>query len=283
MVTSWLGERAAGDQPHADGLEILRADVILLQRHLFARLTVVAGDDQAADIRSTAGHQPAHRDRRRLDAGNRFGAFDQTRVERRQGARFVAAKPRADRRGHDVLGLEAKRQRHEILQAAQEETGAHDQEQRQRDLNDDQRARQPRASAAVHAASRGLQRIGQREIGRSPGGSQSEEHARQQRQQHGERQHPAIDADGEGERTRVHTDRHAHEQVAHDRGDARARPPRPWRPGSGSRSTTDESPACGWRQSRAAPPSHAAGWSRERSGDSPCWRRRSTAGPRSSP
>ena len=154
-------ESAAFDEPEADGLEVLLADVVDLGAALFARREVAGRRDRDAGA-------PAHRAiglRYGLDAADgREPALDRLDVEGwRSGP---ADMPHGvDAHADHARRVETRPGSRQCDRSARQDRDAGEQHHRDRDLGDDERPTQARAAAHAAEVARALQRRRQVDAG----------------------------------------------------------------------------------------------------------------------
>ncbi len=142
-VTIGLLERPAADQRDAEGFEVLRRDLSDADRRMMR-----ARDRLAGRRRSMFVHRAPWRPRRRRRIAQRGGHRTRRRpraceqlFEERGPVRERRVPGAAEFGGQrdDTLGVEAERHADHVPQASQQQRGASEQRQRQRDLRGDQR------------------------------------------------------------------------------------------------------------------------------------------------
>ena len=190
---------------------------------------------------------------------------------------LYAAALEVDRERGDPRRGVARVDLQKVVQAAHEERGGHDHQERQRDLDDDQRLAQPRL-LAHHAAAGRLQR------GRDPAPDRAHRRreAREQRGGHGdggrERHDPPVGR-GADDRDAVRGGEHVDEQAGAPRRDDQAAHAAHRGEHRGLRHQQPRQPQPGSRRAPAAAPARARAPRRGRSAGWRRWRRRSAARP----
>ena len=111
----------------------------------------------------------------------------------------------------------------EAREAANHQPGAHEQHQREGDLDDDESVREPDAAEQrAHHGLRVLERVVWIRVGELPGGGEAEGDAGDEREAGDEQQHAAVDA-GRAFRQRAHFPRHqAADNIVAPRAEERA-------------------------------------------------------------
>ena len=153
-----LVEEAAAHELRAHRLEVARRDVHVLRRnHRLARLHLVAlGQDDAVVL--VAAERNRRRRARGDDARQRANAPQRLVGELYQRVVLRVARARQrDRRRQHAIGDKARLNRQHFAEAGEQQAGADEQHERERDLRDDERAAE-RARAAAGACRSGLPR-----------------------------------------------------------------------------------------------------------------------------
>ncbi len=164
------------------------------------------------DGRSGAGHRDHRADGGALDAGQRGDALDDA-IDRGGANRVVAVGARRQRQVDDqqVAWLESRRYPRQRAETAQQQSGADQQHQCQRDLRDHQR--RPHAAMADAARSTPalfVERFPDIESGGLPGRHGAEDQAGDHREREGEQHHRPVD--GNAVRARQRRDRRGRQE-----------------------------------------------------------------------
>ena len=132
-----------------------------------------------------------------VTAGHRGDLVVQPPVERDHRRGVAVARLRQQQLHRDrVLGGEARADALQPAEAADQQAGRGEQDQRQRDFGDDEDVAGPRAASAAAAAIAVLERVARIRSRQLQGRQQAAQGAGQQRRQHREDQDAAIDVDG---------------------------------------------------------------------------------------
>ena len=126
-----------------------------------------------------AGEDADRRQRGGLDAGRRVQPFEQLGVEVHRLLFFVTAQRRRQPEGDQVVHLDSGVGGLQVLQAADEQSGAEQQQEAERDLRGDEPlAQEERPTGARHGADRVLQRRPLIGLARAKRGQQAKHDAR---------------------------------------------------------------------------------------------------------
>ena len=188
-------ELAANEHRNPHRPEVARADRVAVRVHLLARLGLIAFDGHRA-VPLVALEQTDVRERHRLDAGLRRQPLDERFVQGGNPLRRVAADRRRDVEGDQALRLDAEIDQPQILERADEEPGADEQQHRDRHLRHDERLAHADA-AARHRADLILQRGREVRLRRTQRGRETEEKPGRERQREVECEHAVIDRAGD--------------------------------------------------------------------------------------
>ena len=181
------------DHDDPERLEILRADEVDVAR----RLGAAAWRGPAVDDEPLAGGEAVERQvggqRHALDAGQRGEAGLQPLMEGATGVvRLVGGRER-QRSRQQLLGTPAMVAHGEPIDAADEEAGGRQQDERERDLGDDEAVAQAMVGPGRRAAAPLLQRLVDVAARRQPGRQDAEQDAGEHRRARGEGEHRAIE------------------------------------------------------------------------------------------
>ena len=160
-----LGEVAAHQQRNAHRLEIAGADRVQTRADQLVLLRLIALHRDAVSPRAAPQHAEP-REPGGLDARRRAHLREQVHRVLLDARALVAHQRRIGAECQQMLALEAEIERHQPVQAAQEQARADQQQQRQRDLRHHQRLAHAHVTAAHHAPRLILQRRRQRRLRR---------------------------------------------------------------------------------------------------------------------
>jgi len=185
-------EIASGQDRRAHRLEVTGADAV--EVYVLVRLHAV---DEDAIVPAAAADRDDERLRGRHHAWQRRHAPRDVVIQRRPSWLWHAGVPEIEVGDDKAFLLEPGIQRHQVAEAADEQQGADDQHERQRDLTDDQRAAHAETLAGVGgSAAAGLHRGAGCDAGGAQRGHQAEQQTGRGGEGRGKGEHPPV----EGER-----------------------------------------------------------------------------------
>ena len=157
-----------------------------------------------AEVGRERRQRGAHRDA--LDARNRGRALEEPRPKRSRGFAVIALLSEPNRHRRDRPCVESRVDAREVPERPQHEPGAREQDQRERELTDDQRLAQALPSRAGRRRGPGradhVVQVAFRDVRER---REPEQHARREAGRDGEQQHSAVDAGVARERNRDDT------------------------------------------------------------------------------
>ena len=185
-------DRAAGDERNPRRVRVGWPDIDVLHVDVFVGLRRVSFDGRALSAHGSA-ERAVRGERGGVDSRERVQALVQLAVENSYVGRLVAGEPRVQSRKHQVLAIEAKPLLLEIQQAAREQSGADEQDERHRDLGgDEQFGRAETAPARCDASAAGFDCRDEIDAARPNGGREAEQDAGDERDRDRECEHAAV-------------------------------------------------------------------------------------------
>ena len=212
-----------GEEPSATQRNPRRSKVSGVDDHVAGALDGFRFDRMAFSNdrrrQAAAGERQPVRNAGVDDAGNRAHGLDQPLL--RCEARGIVGRRRVgdrDRERQQVIGLESGRDAREAPQIEDQRAADREQRERQRDLGDDQRLREPANACAGRRADAGAQDLDRRGPRRLPERRDAADDARDDRHSRCERDAGPVQGHLVGARDEVSADRdrRAHEPDAHD-------------------------------------------------------------------